>query len=450
MIIGILNHLGGGNLGDDATFDALVQNIKARRPDVVIRAFSMNAEDTEWRHKVPSYPIRRRGWTAPSDALAKTSKPQRGSATGRKGSISWIPKHAFASALRLPFSIVLEFWFLLVSRRRVRDLDLLIIGGGGQLTERDGAWAFPYTLLKWVLLAKSCRVTCAFLNVGAGPISNRLAKLFTNRALTAADYVSFRDPESQDLARSIGFSGKSHVYPDTVYSLSFSPSAESPVATSAGRVVGISPVPWGDDQEVDSKEKFSLAYTQALTQWTALIRLLVADGYSVRLFGTDIGSDFIMIDDIVALLHDEGASDLPVVSKVRSLEELLAEIASMDYLITSRFHGIIFAHLLQKPVLALATHYKVNHLMSSMGLSQYCENLQGFDPIDMLKLFRALANDTVAVKSRMAKKLAQNRARLRLQFDELFPSMGCGAIAPAAAIGADCGTLRPNHDSTLI
>ena len=59
--IGLLHHVGGGNLGDDATLDAVAGNIKRRWPNAEIVAFSMNPDDTETRHGIMSYPIRRKG-----------------------------------------------------------------------------------------------------------------------------------------------------------------------------------------------------------------------------------------------------------------------------------------------------------------------------------------------------------------------------------------------------
>ena len=57
--IGLLDHVGGGNLGDDATLTAVTQNIKTRWPHAQIAGFSMNPTDTEKRHGIPSYAIRR-------------------------------------------------------------------------------------------------------------------------------------------------------------------------------------------------------------------------------------------------------------------------------------------------------------------------------------------------------------------------------------------------------
>ena len=56
--IALLHHVGGGNLGDDATLDAVAGNIKRRWPNAEIVAFSMNPDDTEKRHGMMSHHIR--------------------------------------------------------------------------------------------------------------------------------------------------------------------------------------------------------------------------------------------------------------------------------------------------------------------------------------------------------------------------------------------------------
>ena len=58
--IGLMDHLGGGNLGDDTTQTAVIQNIKKRWPDARIYGFTMSPSDTEARHGIRTYPLRRR------------------------------------------------------------------------------------------------------------------------------------------------------------------------------------------------------------------------------------------------------------------------------------------------------------------------------------------------------------------------------------------------------
>ena len=61
--IGLLHHVGGGNLGDDATLESVADGIRQRWSQAEIVAFSMNPDDTETRHVIKSYPIRRNCWS---------------------------------------------------------------------------------------------------------------------------------------------------------------------------------------------------------------------------------------------------------------------------------------------------------------------------------------------------------------------------------------------------
>ena len=83
----------------------------------------------------------------------------------------------------------------------------------------------------------------------------------------------------------------------------------------------------------------------------------------LTLFGTDIGFDPLAIEDLqMALRNRHSVTRLPYDS-VKSAKELLAAMNKMDYVVTCRFHGVVFAHLLNKPVLAISRHPKVMDLM---------------------------------------------------------------------------------------
>jgi len=92
----------------------------------------------------------------------------------------------------------------------------------------------------------------------------------------------------------------------------------------------------------------------------------------------------------------------------------------MDYVVTCRFHGVIFAHLLNKPVLAIAHHPKVIDLMADLELSNYCVDIRHFDPDMLAERFAALVVNSEEVKRRMAVILTKKRRWLSTQFDELF------------------------------
>jgi polysaccharide pyruvyl transferase WcaK-like protein len=154
---------------------------------------------------------------------------------------------------------------------------------------------------------------------------------------------------------------------------------------------------------------------------TAFASLLVGQSYSVKLFGSDTKADPPVIREIQQLLLNRHDISIPDYIPLESVSELLSRMSSMDYVVTCRFHGVVFAHLLNKPVLAIAHHPKVTHLMNALGLSKYCVDMRTFDPVDLVDTFTSLVSETEAVKKSMAASLVDYRKQLATQWDALFP-----------------------------
>jgi polysaccharide pyruvyl transferase WcaK-like protein len=423
--IGLLHHVGGGNLGDGATLEAVAGNIKRRRPNTEIVAFSMNPRDTEIRHGIKSYPLRRICWSIGYEAAGAhaTFKSKVKAFTRKYKPVFYLLKAAGA-AIRLPVEVLRELSFLASSRRTIKSFDLLIISGGGQLTEKDGPWGFPYTIFKWVVLARSAGVSCIFLNVGAGPLNQPLSRFFARRALLAADYVSLRDDKSRTLVHEVGFTGKSRVCPDSVYGLEVATTKGSACERSRQSVVGFAPMPYPDrDPSGYPLGKNQLAYDAFMGKLASFASWLVSRSYTLAPFGTDIGVDPLAIKDLERTLlsnHGIPSPQRAADHSVKSVRDLLATMSGMDYVVTCRFHGVIFAHLLNKPVLAIAHHPKVTELMAELGLSSYCVDIRQFNVSLLADRFSSMVDNAEDVKSRMAARLRHNRQQLRSQFDELF------------------------------
>ena len=114
------------------------------------------------------------------------------------------------------------------------------------------------------------------------------------------------------------------------------------------------------------------------------------------LFGTDFGVDPKAIQDLQsALLSYHGISlrQCGVDHSVKSVRDLLAAMSGMDYVVTCRFHGVVFAHLLNKPVLAIAHHPKVMDLMTDLELSSYCVDIRDFDLKLLAERFASMVNN---------------------------------------------------------
>jgi len=413
--IALLHHTGGGNLGDQASVDAVIGNIRVRWPRTVIELLSMNPSETARIHGVPSYPLRTHTWE-----LGYGSAARKSNSASKFHFMRWL-RTTRTPVFRLPRAISRELAFLIAAFRIIRHFDLLIVSGGGQLTGKSGPWGFPYSILLWFLVAKLAGTRCMFLNVGAGPLTDPLTKFFVARTLYAADYVSFRDKPSQALARNICFAGHSQVFPDNVYSLGVCP----PSVVGSGKreqpIVGISPLAYPDASMIGTAEQKTM-YADIIAKFALFASSLARRSYSIALFGTDIVEDQATIEDLRTGLRDRHNIATPAYEPIKEVDELLCKMSAMDYVVTCRFHGVVLAHLLNKPVLAISPHPKVADHMSALGLSKYCVDINTFDPHLLADTFEALVRDRNDIKDRMAASLARYKLLLKGQLDDLFPA----------------------------
>jgi polysaccharide pyruvyl transferase WcaK-like protein len=151
---------------------------------------------------------------------------------------------------------------------------------------------------------------------------------------------------------------------------------------------------------------------------------LIHNEYRIALFCSDIGVDPPAVKDLETRLRN--CFDLSYVNSItvaplKSGEDLLSDIASMDYVVTCRFHAVIFAHMLNRPVIAISHHPKIVALMDHLGLSEYCLDIHNCDINVLTEKFTSLVRNGPAIRRRMAEKLVNNQRELSAQFDELFP-----------------------------
>ena len=421
VTIGLLHHTGGGNLGDEGTQAAAIQNIRQRWPSASIIGLTMNPEDTLRRHGIPAYPIRRQTWLIGGHAEDRSPRRARAERLlgGNRIAIACL-RAVYATLVRYPVTIGRELAFLVRSFRIVRSLDVLVVNGGGQLTEWGGPWTFTYTVFKWAQLARLAAVRCLFVNLGAGPLTRPLSRWFARRALKLAAYVSFRDEQSLALARAIGFTCAGAVCTDTVYSLDVMRSNLLLRREAREQVVGIAPMGYRDPRT--SFEKDQAAYDRYMDGMADCTAWLLERGYRVVLFGTDIGVDPIAVDDLETALRRRGTPTHAITRvRIQSVDDLLAQIASMDFVFTSRYHGVVYAHLLDKPVIAVSTHPKVTTIMDDIGLSSFCIDVERCNREELGRRFLALAGQTAEVQRDMTDVRSRYRRQLTDQFDRLFP-----------------------------
>ncbi len=437
--IGLLDHMGYGNLGDAAVQESVIANIRKRLPDARLVGFSLIPDDTTERHGIPCHPIR---WWYPKRQTPGSQDG--GRPTPGRRLQSALKSHPLLRAWGKPvLDAAREALFLARSYRRLRDLDLLIISGSGQLGELwRGPWSHPYTIFKFAVLAKLARRRLYFLNVGAGPLEHPLSRFFVRWAVRLADYRSFRDHDSEALVRSLGVRAETHVYPDPAYALDLGDRLNDAPRSSSMPIVGLNPIGYCDPRLWPRRDE--AVYRQYLEKIADFSAWLLEHGYVLRLFTTETSVDRFAIDDLKARLRARLA-DPESVAQVfrapsRSVEDVLREMAGFDFIVTSKFHGIIFSHLLGKPVISLSYHRKMDVAMNALGQSRFCADIGRFDIGWLIDAFQALVDERGSIRSECAPAVEAFAARLSRQFDGLFSPDGSVArplqrTSPSQGVG---------------
>ena len=440
LAIGILGHIGNENLGDEAIFTSVIENVRARFPDSAIYGFTIRPEDTEARHRIPAFPIRRRPRRS---APAAAPSPPTVSGQPAKRRLEWLRpllRPVRRGVEYVPLALR-EAGFLVRSYRAMPPLDLLIVAGSQQLNDYvGGAWAFPYTLLKWAAMARARGGSVAVVSVGAGPINTRLGKRFIRAVLWLAAYRSYRDERSVKLIEGeMQVPGRHVLAPDLVFGLR-APRLPAPKHGSRPPVA-INPLPlfhggyWHEgDESVYRGYVLTLA---RFAEW------LVARGYDVSFFPTQLRVDPGVIRDVLEAMQAE-AREHAAEMRVTSMEELWTGLAAARFVVATRYHGILFALLAGKPVLALAYHGKSRDLMSMAGQGRFALDADACSLESLCERFVALEAERNAVEADIAGSVPALRAEVDAQFDALCAL----ARGPVAGLPGKALETRPDFLET--
>jgi polysaccharide pyruvyl transferase WcaK-like protein len=97
-------------------------------------------------------------------------------------------------------------------------------------------------------------------------------------------------------------------------------------------------------------------------------------------------------------------------------------MSTFDFVITAKFHGVVFSHLLGKPVIALSYHPKIDDLMRTVGHDRYCLDIEHFEVDSLIETFELLVHNSDELVSRFRKTAVAYGNALQAQFDNLFPA----------------------------
>jgi len=312
---------------------------------------------------------------------------------------------------RAPYlrTLLPEARILHAHHREHLSVPLLLFGGGTQFysfaTRKRGLRAraagllsqprlLPYKIRQRLLPTREKELPdhadrMAALGVGVGPfVTGSAAQRQTQGLFAGMAYVSVRDARSYEMCRQWGVRNL-HQHADLCFAPDFQavcvPGSVSAANSRIDRV-GLIVRDWPHDEAGD-------AYHHGL--------LAVAD----RLQRAGKTADFILF----AGRHDRlwqrrlKATRFPVIPwnpQTASIRSFVQQLASYDLFITARYHGAVFATLLEKPALCIAVEPKLELFADVLGAAGRCWR-HPFDASACLRLVGEIEADYSAVAARV-------------------------------------------------
>lgn len=323
MKIGIVGNYGNNNNGDEAILAGIIEQVKVQYdlPARNIFVFSNNPPQTSNRFGVSSAPL----------------------------------YYKRSSAMLTFFETIKK------NSPIIRDLDLLIIGGGGILMDFYNREAQLYG--SYGIMARRGKVPYIVYGCGAGPISSLMGKLFIRYLVNRSKSTSVRDPKSKELLHRIGVRKEIKVVGDPSFALS---SVNYEKTTDRILNIGVTVVPyynlayWPEANDIKYEN-----YIQGMAD--NLDRILEEKDVNITLFSTKFPHDVDVTEDVYNRMTNQ--KNVHVNKNNLSPAEIIDISAKQDVLIGTRLHSLYLAVNAHTPIMAISYHHKVEDFMEMVGMS---------------------------------------------------------------------------------
>jgi polysaccharide pyruvyl transferase WcaK-like protein len=422
--IALFGNFGTGNLGNEATLQAMILNVRKYLPDAEISCVCPDPENAAKQYGIPALPLRAPLPAWKSSGFAGGERKVADGSTAKAGAGPYRRMKAILNkSLRIfsyPFIDAYRWFKVFIA---LKDKDLLIMTGTGMVGDYAiRPFDLHYDILRWAVISRLCRCKLLFVSVGGGPLRFRLSRWFIKAALALSDYCSYRDAPSKDHLGAAGIDVTNHVvYPDLAYSL---PKVVIPKKRESGRgdtTIGVGIMNYhtriggsGSDQTI---------YRNYVGRMASFIVRLLERGYTVRILIGDVIWDQDVRGDLRRELEARRCNyeDGRIIDEpASSVDELLFQLASVDVVVSSRFHNVLLGLMLGKPAMAISYHEKFQPLMSGVGLDEFCCDIEQIDVDELIGKVVKLVEDAPAFEARIALKTESHRAALDEQYQRIF------------------------------
>ena len=304
MKIVVSGYYGSKNGGDEAMLSAMLEVLREEVADLSVTVISLNPEYTKRRHNVDAVP--------------------------------W-----------------LDIWSII---KKIRAADLLI-SGGGSLLQNVTSGRSLYYYLAIIFFALACKRKVMLYAQGIGPIRGMLAHKLMNLILNRVDLITVRDRGSlEELSRLKITCPEIYCTADPVLAIKPVPLefGEKILArhsiTRNGKFIGVAIRHWIDWEHFQHE----LA--------TALDKIAETTDAKIIFIPMKFPEDIHAAQSTAALMKN-----CAVLDEEFTTQEILSLVGCMDILIGVRLHALIFAGVMNVPMLGISYDPKIERFLDSIG-----------------------------------------------------------------------------------
>jgi polysaccharide pyruvyl transferase WcaK-like protein len=393
--------VGSGNIGNDATAEAVLSFLRADHPDAILDAM---CSGPKW--VISEYGIEAISWQwyqkreRQASGVRATAFKALGKGIDAFRTASWVRRH-----------------------------DVVIVPGVGALEAtmpNVRPWGTSYAMFLACASGRLFGTKVALVNVGASPISQRLTRWLSNSAARLAFYRSFRDTMSRDVMRQRGLdTTQDDIYPDFVFSIPTPPDEPGDAQT-----VGVGVMDYHGT--VDDRWQADELHASYVEKMKFFVQWLVDSGRRVRLFvGDTNGSDDSVVQEILADLRESRPDIDPtwvVAEPLSTYADLMQAIMAVGSVVAMRYHNVLCALRLCKPTVSIGYSSKNDALMADMGLAEFCQSARSLDVGRLIEQFTEVESRSAQLRQTLAERNEANEQLLDQQFPKLsallFPAAG--------------------------
>jgi polysaccharide pyruvyl transferase WcaK-like protein len=400
--VGVFGKVGAGNIGNDASMEAILGFLGTYCPEAAISAMCTGPETLRTRYGI-------------DDAVP----------------LFWHNKFNATGATSGMLKVVGRFLDTFRTAAWVGRQDAVIVPGAGVLEASlpmvPRGW--PYALFLLAAYGKILRTKVALVSVGAGAVKKPTTRWLMNSAARLAYYRSYRDPGAREAMRKRGLDVSSdEVYPDLAFSL-----APPPVVPIDEQLVAVGVMDYrGSNDERKLAEEIYARYAAAMKSF---VRWLAEGGHkALLLVGDTNGSDGAVVDDIIADVR-ETLPDLDpstvTAAGVSSYSDVMKVLGPVNCVVAIRYHNVLCSLKLSKPTISIGYSPKHDDLLADMGLADFIQDVRTLDVDELKKRFSELEKRSAELQQIVAERNAAKAELLEAQFKKLstslFPHSGCSS-----------------------